>query len=129
MAKAQLPGLVVVDERGHPHTVLPGSQVLRFLIPPYIQDDPPLARALNEAACAELFATLVHHRVREVLPPRPDPDELPVVDADATTLEVAAVMARVHSPIVAVVANGELIGAIRVGPLLEQLLPAEPDLP
>jgi CBS domain-containing protein len=125
MAEAQLPGLVVVDDRGRPYTVLPGSQVLRFLIPPYIQDDPVLARALDEAACAELFASLVHHRVREVLPRR-DPEDVPVVDADATTLEVAAVMARVHSPIVAVVDDRQLIGAIRVGPLLEQLLPAKP---
>ncbi len=42
------------------------------------------------------------HTVRDVLRHR-DHDELPVVDAEATTLEVAAVMARMHSPLVAVV--------------------------
>jgi CBS domain-containing protein len=45
------------------------------------------------------------------------------VDADAAVLEVAAVMARVRSPIVAVVDQGRLVGAVAFSRLLERLLP------
>ena len=47
MAAARLPGLIVCDDDGRPYTVLPGSQVLRFLVPDYVQEDPALARALR----------------------------------------------------------------------------------
>ena len=105
MAAARLPGLIVCDDDGRPYTVLPGSQVLRFLIPDYVQDarrwrarwtsGPPTscAASWSTAPCATL------------LPAPQDVDELPVVDADATSLEVAAVMARMHSPLVAVVTS------------------------
>ena len=42
------PGLIVVDDEDHPVAVLPGSQVLRAMIPSYVQDDPTLARVLDE---------------------------------------------------------------------------------
>lgn len=123
LSRERLPGLIVRDRRGRPSTVLPGSQVLRFLIPPYVQDDPPLARVLDEKAADELLAKLSGSVVRDLLPDRPDADELPVVDGDATAFEVAAVMARVHSPVVAVVEGDELLGAITVRRLLDALLP------
>src|SRR5665811_1948512 len=53
-----------------------------------------------------------HSTVRDLLPRPQDLDELPVVDVDATSLEVAAVMARMHSPVVAVVDDHD--GGIRV---------------
>ena len=45
-------------------------------------------------------------------------------DGDATAMEVAAVMARMHSPLVAVVDGGEMLGAITVSSLLDVVLPA-----
>jgi CBS domain-containing protein len=129
MASQRLPGLIVCRHDGRPYTILPGSQVLRFLIPSYVQDDPALARALDEQASDELCRKLAHSTVRDLLPQPPDLDELPVVDADATALEVAAVMARMHSPVVAVVDERDgnhVIGAITVGRLLEYLLPQQP---
>ena len=39
MAAARLPGLIVCGDDGRPYTILPGSQVLRFLIPDYLQED------------------------------------------------------------------------------------------
>lgn len=124
MGSNQLPGLIVCDDDGSPYTVLPGSQVLRFVIPPFVQDDPSLARAYGEKASDELCGTLAGRTVRDLLPDRPDMDELPVVDHDATTIEVAAVMARMHSPLVAVVDGDRLLGAISVSRLLEHWLPA-----
>ena len=130
MAEKRLPGLIVCGEDGRPYTVLPGSQVLRFLIPAYVQDDPALARALDEQASDELCRRLVQSTVRDLLPRPQDVDELPVVDADATSLEVAAVMARMHSPLVAVVddhpGENRVIGAITVSRLLDHLLPPRP---
>ena len=123
MAGERLPGLIVCGEDGRPYTVLPGSQVLRFLIPTYIQDDPPLARVLDDKAADELCRRLTHSTVRDLLPRQRDVDELPVVHGDATSLEVAAVMARMHSPLVAVVDGDRVVGAITVSQLLEDLLP------
>ncbi len=124
MAAARRPGLIVLAEDGRPYTVLPGSQVLRFIIPNYVQDQPALARAFGEKASDELCSKLVHHTVRDLLPKPADVDELPVVDADATTIEVAAVMAQVHSPVVAVVDGDRLLGAITASLLLTRILPA-----
>lgn len=126
LAGQRLPGLIVCDEGGHPYTVLPGSQVLRFLIPRYVQDDPRLARVFGETASDEMWGRLTTSTVREVLPARRDLDELPIVDGDATTIEVAAVMARMHSPVVAVVSQGEVLGAITVSRLLQQIVPEAP---
>ncbi len=125
MAGSRLPGLIVLGEDGHPYTVLPGSQVLNFIIPKYIQDEPALARAFGEKASDELCGKLVRHTVRDLLPKPAEVRELPVVDADAITIEVAAVMAHVHSPVVAVVDdNDRLLGAITVSQLLTRLLAA-----
>jgi CBS domain-containing protein len=125
LSRERLPGLIVIDETGLPMTVLPGSQVLRYLVPRYVQDDPPLARVYDEKASDELCATLTTSTVADLLPEKQEADELPVVDHDATTIEIAAVMARVHSPLVAVVENGRMVGAITVQRLLDSLLPQD----
>ncbi len=124
MAQASKPGLIVIDDRGRPHAVLGGSQVLRFVIPSYIREDPPLARALDADAADELCRRLERSTVRDVLPDPQDRDELPVVDGDATALEMAAVMARMHSPLVAVMEDDTLIGGVTVAQLLDYLLPS-----
>ncbi len=126
MAGQRLPGLIVCDDKGHPYAVMPGSQVLRFVVPMYVQDDPGLARVYDEKAADELSAKLAGRTVRELLPRRPDVDEIPIVDHDATMIEVAAVMAQMHSPVVAVVDGSEVIGAITVSRLLAYLLPDVP---
>lgn len=126
MAQRRLPGLIVCDDDGRPYTVLPGSQVLNFLIPDYIQEDPRLARALSEDASDDMCRRLVATTVRQLLPPRRELDEIPVVDGDATAFEAAAVMARMHSPLVAVIENGEIVGAVVVSRILQHLLPAPP---
>src|SRR5918999_242688 len=110
LAGQNLPGLIVVDEAGRPKTILPGTQVLRMAIPAYCQDDPTLARVIDEAA-ADLFLRNVGARTVAELLPR-EHRELPVVDPDATVLEIAALMARLRSPLVAVAdAEGAMLGA------------------
>jgi CBS domain-containing protein len=121
LAGQNLPGLIVVDDAGRPATILPGTQVLRMAIPSYCQDDPALARVIDEAA-ADVFLRGVGDRSVAELLPR-DRRELPVVDPDATVLEVAAVMARSRSPLVAVAHKDEpMVGAITLDAMLDRML-------
>jgi CBS domain-containing protein len=121
IVERRLPGLIVLDRGGQPSAILPGSQVLRFLIPGYVQDDLSLAHVLDERHVDRLGEALVGKTVEQLLPSRRD--ELPIVDADATAIEIAAVMARWHSPLVAVVDRGKLVGAVTVSRLLGFFLP------
>jgi CBS domain-containing protein len=121
LAGENLPGLIVVDDRGRPFTILPGTQVLRMAVPGYCQDDPALARVVDEAAADVFVRELGERTVAESLPR--ERRELPVVDPDATVLEVAALMARARSPLVAVVTKGgRLQGAITLDALLDRVL-------
>lgn len=126
IGQATLPGLIVCERDGTPHTVLGGSQVLRFMIPRYIQDDPALARVYDDISSERLLGKLSYKLVSDLLPRRQDRDDLPVVNGNATTMEIAAVMARLHSPIVAVLEGGRVVGAVTVSRLFDHLFP---DLP
>lgn len=122
-----LPGLVVLDKSGRPLVVLPGSQVLRFSLPDYVEDDPALAAVYPEAEADQLCSSLSGHTVAELMPgkaylPHRDRDR-PIVSPDATAMEVASVMSRQHSPMVAVVDNQKVLGVITVHRLLGALLP------
>ena len=122
IGEGRLAGLIVCEEDGTPHTVLGGSQVVRFMIPEYVQEDPTLARVYGEDAAAKLVDRLSSGTVRDLLPRRQDRTELPVVDGDATTVEIAAVMARMRSPLVAVLDDeGRVSGAVTASRLLERI--------
>lgn len=49
LAEHRLPGLLVTAGAGKQYAVLPASQVVRFIVPRYVQDDPLLAGVLNES--------------------------------------------------------------------------------
>ncbi|HEY3014218.1 MAG TPA: CBS domain-containing protein [Nocardioides sp.] len=119
------PGLIVVDANEHPIAILPNSQVLRVMIPGYVQDDPTLARVLDEAYADQISDVLSQRTVADMLPR--DRVTLPVVAPDDTALEIAAIMAANRSPIVAVVEErsktAPMLGAITVSILLGRLLP------
>jgi CBS domain-containing protein len=120
------PALVVVDAHDHPVAILPASQVLRFVIPQYVQDDPTLARVVDEEFADHLCDVLGEKTVAELLPEKGP--ELVVAEPDDNVMEIAAQMAGNRSPLVAVVdGKGEqasMIGAITVARLLAELLPA-----
>ncbi len=120
LAEHRLPGIVVTDTSGRPNAVLPASQVVRFLVPAYVQDDPSLAGVLNESVadrCAEKLATKT---VRDVIPKHLV--DVPTVDANDTIIEVAALMAQYRSPLLAVMKDGELHGVITASRLLAAAL-------
>lgn len=118
-------GLVVVDDRDHPVAVLPGSQVLRLIIPGYIRDDRALAGVVDDEFVDQMCDALEGRTVADLLPK--DRRRLPVVGPDESALEVAALMAAEHSPLVAVVegpgTSGPMIGAITLPVVLAALLP------
>ena len=121
MAEQHVPGIVVCAPDGRPSRILPGTQVLRFVIPRYVQDDPALARVIGERAAEQMLGELQGRKVRDLLPDRPETD-LAVANPDDTVLELAALMARLHSPLVAVVEDDRLIGCVTLPRVLDVLL-------
>jgi CBS domain-containing protein len=120
LAERRLPGLVVTDETGCPQSVLPASQVVQFLIPNYVRDDPSLAGVLNESMADRVADKLAGKTVRSLLPEKAT--ELPRVNSDDTIIEVAAMMARLRCPLVAVMEAKTLIGVVSASRLLELTL-------
>jgi hypothetical protein len=110
LAEHRLPGIVVLTTDGQLYAVLPASQVVRFIVPRYVQDDPLLARVLAESMADRVAETLGGKTIRELLPQRQR--TLPTVDADDTIIEVATIMGRLRSPLIAVMEQGKLHGVI-----------------
>lgn len=120
LASHRLPGLIVTNEDGSPFTVLPASQVVQFLVPTYVQDDPSLARVIDESMADQIADKLAGVTVRELLPTQPT--ELPAVKHDDTALEIAAIMARLHCPLVVVLKDQKILGAVTASHLLELVM-------
>lgn len=120
MAVSRLPGLIVVDELARPKLVLPGTQVLRLAVPGPIQEEPALARAIDEAHADTFWQELGDVTIGACLHGKQAKPT--TVAADATLLEIAALMARLRSPLVAVIdSDGSMVGAITLDRLLTTL--------
>jgi CBS domain-containing protein len=120
MAEHRLPGIVVTDSGGRPYAVLPASQVVRFIVPTYVQDDPSLAGVIDESWADHAAEKLAGKSVRDVLPEHLQ--DIPSAKADDTIIEVAALMARLRSPLIAVMKDGNLHGVITASRLLAAAL-------
>jgi CBS domain-containing protein len=124
IARDRLPGLVVTDRDGAPKAVLPASEVVRFMVPDYVQDDPALAGVLGEVPLHQISARLNQATVADLMSARRV--ELVVLKADDTVLELAAIMARLRSPLCAVMDGKKILGVVTASRLLE--LVCEDDL-
>uniref|UniRef100_A0AAU2JYR5 CBS domain-containing protein n=1 Tax=Streptomyces sp. NBC_00049 TaxID=2903617 RepID=A0AAU2JYR5_9ACTN len=126
VAEQSLPALLVLDTDGTPYAVVPGSQLVRQLVPEYVMEDPLLAAVIDERHADALAEELVGKTVAEWLPQRSF--EPLHVGPDAGTLQIAAVMARSHVPLVAVPEReGEgnrLVGVVSAARLMRHLLEA-----
>jgi CBS domain-containing protein len=120
LAEHRLLGIVVTDSAGRPYAVLPASQVVRFIVPTYVQDDPSLAGVLDESMANRAAEKLAGKTVRDVLPEHLL--DVPAANADDTIIEVAALMARLRSPLIAVLKDGKLRGVITASRLLAAAL-------
>jgi len=103
IAEHRLAGLIVADDDGVPVAVVPGTQVLKLVVPRYVREDPSLAHVYDEAGADELCAALEGKFVANLL----DSDEiasrkLPSVLPEDTLVEIATVMIDSHSPVVVV---------------------------
>jgi CBS domain-containing protein len=120
LAEHSLPGIVVVTADGQLYAVLPASQVVRFIVPGYVQDDPLLAGVLAESMADRAAEKLGGKTLRELLPQHQL--TLPAANADDTIIEVAAMMGRLRSPLIAVMKQGRLHGVITTSRLLTMAL-------
>ncbi|MBJ8348330.1 CBS domain-containing protein [Antrihabitans sp. YC2-6] len=125
MVVNRLPGMIVVDDANRPVAVLPGTQVLRLAIPESYQDDPALVRTIDEVHADLFWREPGSLTVGDCLPsPVAKPATVP---PEATLLEIATVMAKKHSPLIAVVdRHGKLVGAVTLERLLTSLAVAGP---
>jgi CBS domain-containing protein len=94
--------------------------LLGALLPRYLEEDQALAPVLEEGAADLLWQRLQGRSVGDVIQGRRV--EVPKVDAGCTLIEVAVVMRRAGTPVVAVHRAGELLGGISSSRLLTRLL-------
>jgi len=126
IAALRLGGVVVADGAGEPVAVVPVTQVLRLVVPSYVQEDPALAHVYDEAAADEMCARLQGRTVADLL----DDDAVrtppvPQVRPDDTLLEIAAVMVRENAPVVVVREPGaRSLGVVTLPRLLAAVLSA-----
>lgn len=126
LAEQSLPALLVLDTDGHPNAIVPGSQLLRQLMPSYIVEDPLLAVFVDDQTDPEVTDRLAGLTVAEWAPRRLFPP--PVVVPDSRHMEVASLMARTHSPLVAVIERSgnqvRLLGTITAARLMQHFIGA-----
>ena len=120
IAEHHLPGLVVADTSGKPHAVLLASEILRFVLPRYVQDDLALAGVLGDAIADHATQNLAGKTVGDILPNHPR--NVTSVDARASAFKVAAEMVQLRTPLIAVTKDGKLHGVITASRLLAAAL-------
>jgi len=120
LAEHSLPGLLVIDASGKPYAVLPAFEILRFILPRYVQDDLALASVLGESGADQATQNLAGKTVGDVLPDYLR--NIPSADARDGLMKVAASMAKLRSPLIAVTKDGRLHGAITASRLLAAAL-------
>lgn len=121
LAASGLPGLVV--RSGGSYLVVPAAQVLRLALPRYVVDDPSLGRVWDEASADQVASHLAGRHVSDLLALLDEADDVTHdVDADATLVEMAAVMSSNHVPLVAVIDDDRFVGVVSVVDLIDRLL-------
>jgi CBS domain-containing protein len=120
IAEHHLPGVVVTDMSGKPHAVLLASEMLRFVLPRYVQDDLALAGVLGDAIADHATQNLAGKTVGDMLPKHPR--AVASVDARAGVFKLAAEMVQLKTPLIAVTQNGKLHGVITASRLLAAAL-------
>jgi CBS domain-containing protein len=120
LARVETSAALVVDEAGRLIGILSDEDLVRRLLPHYVGEADALARVLEEGSSDELWRRLEALTVRDLLPRHREAE--PIVDGDATLVEVASVMVRAEVRVVAVVEEGRLVGGITIDHLLSHLL-------
>jgi CBS domain-containing protein len=120
LSRHDVRAVLVVDPSGEFAGVISDSELLRRLLPPYLEENESLVRVLEESAAEVLYRRLEGRTVADLMPD--DREDQPVVNGDDTLIEVASVMVRSRASLVGVIDAGRLIGGIAVEDLVTHLL-------
>jgi len=120
LARHDVRAVLVVRDGGAFRGVLSDSELLRALLPRYVDEASILAHVLEESAADVLFDRLAGRTVADLMPE--DREVQPVVQGEDTLIEVASVMVRARASAVGVLEDDRLIGGITIDDLLSHLL-------
>lgn len=121
LVRIETSAALVIDTQGGFLGVVSDEDLLRTLLPGYVGDAEALSRVLEEGTAEQLWRRLETRSLRDLM--TQDRPEEPVVDSDATLVEIASVMVRADVRLVAVVEEGRLIGGVTMDHLLSHLIP------
>lgn len=119
IAEHSLPGLIVTDASRKPCAVLLASEVLHLILPRYVQDNIMLAGVMGDPL-TDHAQNLAGKTVGEVV--SKPPKKIPSVDVRDGVIKVAAEMAQLRCPLIAVTKDGKLHGVITASRLLAAAL-------
>lgn len=124
VASLRVSGVVVAGDDGDPVAIVAGMEILRLVVPRYVQDNPALAHVYDEAGADEICAGLREHTIGDLLDAAgAAPAKLPQVLPEDTLVEIAAVMLREHVPVVFVRdREGRNLGVVRLPRVLAAVL-------
>ncbi|WP_406174966.1 CBS domain-containing protein [Streptomyces sp. NBC_00996] len=124
VVRERLPALLVLDQNQYPYAIVPGARVVQALVPAAVQEDPLLAAVIDDRLDNQVREAMAGQSVATWLPRRHL--TAAVVGPAASPMQIAALMARKDTPIVAVVErNGvqpTLIGAVTTDALIEYFI-------
>ncbi|WP_329113319.1 hypothetical protein [Streptomyces sp. NBC_01353] len=121
LAGEETPALLLVTREGHPVAFVEGHHLLAGILPDSVREDPLRATAIAGRLDDEVRQNMAALTVADVLPRRRP--ALSLVSPHASPLQMAAVMARTGSPVVAVVEydtddRPHLLGSVTAAALL-----------
>nr|WSX47642.1 CBS domain-containing protein [Streptomyces sp. NBC_00974] len=126
VAEHDLAALLVLNGDGTPYAIVPGSQLVRQLVPEYVMEDPLLAAVIDDRHADALTEDLAGKTVAQWIPQRSFKPAF--VGPEAGVLQIAALMARTHVPLVAVIDRDDdgrrLVGVVSAAALMRHLLSA-----
>lgn len=121
LADQQAPALIIIDESGTAVGAVTATQLLRMALPGYLSQAPGLTRTYAEGSVASVIDECADRTVGSCL--SGEPRTSLTVDAGSRLLEVAELMARADSPVVAVVDSSQaIVGAVTADAVMRALV-------
>ncbi len=117
-------GVILADEHGTPRSAISALDVLRLALPEYVIEDPSLAGVLDEGGVSDLLSGLSDRTIGDLIDDdRMTVRELAWVHADATVVEIAAVLVSQDTMITAVrAADNTPVGVITLPIVVDAML-------
>lgn len=121
VTRHRLPGLVVANKEGEIVGCMSSTDLLQLTLPRYVREEPGLARVFDEDHADHIAAVLVGMQVGDVIGEASA--RIPMARPQATTVELAELMADRFSPLVVVAREqGGTLGVVTANRLLARLV-------